>query len=119
MTAKRRKRPPPAHAAPRPQTPAVRIVDKRGRPIPEWRWRTFPVLMALSTGLVVGYFLRYAGGPSTRGAGFWIYVAVLGFFSLCLAQLASRQVGDRIIRRRLRARGLPDETTPRAPPSSR
>ena len=115
MPTKKRKRSPATPG--RPPMPTARIVDKRGRPIPEWKWRTFPVVMSLSIGLLGGYLLGYYGGSSTRGAGFWIYVGVLGFFSLCLTQIASRQVGDRIIRRRARARGLKIDEPVRRPPA--
>ncbi|MGI8549513.1 MAG: hypothetical protein ACR2PL_01775 [Dehalococcoidia bacterium] len=103
MAAKKRRRRTPSGGYVDDPRPA--IVDRRGRPLAVWNWRTFPVLFSLSTGLLIGYFLGLflsGGSPTLHRPGLVAYIVILGLFSFSLSRLSGRLLGYRILQRRRR-----------------
>lgn len=87
--AQRRKRPPARGAA----IPAP----------PTWRWRTLPVWLALTGGLVAGWYIAAAG--SRVSIDRWSYIVVLvvmAGFSAGLSRVVSRYTAIWMMRRRQR-----------------
>jgi glycerol-3-phosphate acyltransferase PlsY len=65
-------------------------VERVLRPLPEWKWRTFPVYFAFSLGAFVGLYLGLiaAAGPAWLGTAVFITVAIL--LGLGLSRLTTR-----------------------------
>lgn len=66
------------------------------RPLPEWRWRTFPVYFAFSLGSFVGLYLGLIVAATGEG---WlvtaVFVAVAIMLGLGLSRLTTRWVVSR------------------------
>lgn len=75
-----------------PASAAQRVV----RPLPEWRWRTFPVYFAFSLGSFVGLYLGLIVAATGEG---WlvtaVFVAVAVMLGLGLSRLTTRWVVGR------------------------
>ncbi|GBD22490.1 hypothetical protein HRbin29_00121 [bacterium HR29] len=75
-----------------PQSPPQRTaaLERALRPLPEWKWRTFPVYFAFSLGAFVGLYLGLiaAAGPAWLGTAVFVTVAIL--LGLGLSRLTTR-----------------------------
>jgi hypothetical protein len=71
---------------------------------PEWRWRTLPVWIALTGGMVAGWYIAAAGAPSpSTGWSFFVLIALLFLFSLGLSRIVNRYTTIWIAKRRKRS----------------
>jgi hypothetical protein len=87
------------------------LVDRRGRPISQWKWLTFPVFCALAVGLFAGYNV----GLIARGQSRVEQVATLGFavlFAFAMSQLATRPITEMLLKRRARQQQRGPTQTP-------
>lgn len=68
------------------QTAAERVL----RPLPDWKWRTFPVYFAFALGAFVGLYLGLiaAAGPAWLGTAVFVTVAIM--LGLGLSRLTTR-----------------------------
>ena len=75
-------------------------VERVLRPLPEWKWRTFPVYFAFSLGAFVGLYLGLiaAAGPAWLGTAVFITVAIL--LGLGLSRLTTRWLVTKELMRR-------------------
>jgi len=68
-------------------------------PMPEWKWLTFPVFMALALGLFIGVWLGVpAGVANENGNGLAVTVLYLGtaiFLGLALSRFSVRWMQSR------------------------
>ncbi len=73
-------------------------------PLPEWRWRTMPVFIALSVGLFVGLYLGMLA-TGTGIAATVIFVIVAGMLGLSASRYVMRLLMQRgIIKPQVRRR---------------
>lgn len=75
-----------------PSSPSVStgVVERVTRPLPEWRWRTFPVYFAFALGAFIGLYLGIlaAAGPAWLGTAVFVTVAIM--LGLGLSRLTTR-----------------------------
>lgn len=93
MPSKKRRR--GGASGPHTSAPAGRALS----PAPSWKWWTFPVYLALTFGLFVGYNAGVLIQPHTRVESI-ANVVVAVPFSLGLAQLVTRPLTALMLRRR-------------------
>jgi hypothetical protein len=75
--------------------------NRPSRPAPNWKWFTFPVYLALTAGLFLGYNLGVLLKPHSKPAEVAFYVIPILLW-IGLAQLATRPFTDLMLRRRAR-----------------
>jgi hypothetical protein len=69
------------------------------RPLPQWRWRTFPVFFALSLGLFLGVFLGTAAAVASDNgndvAATIIFLASAAMLGLAFSRITVRWIVSR------------------------
>jgi len=99
---KRRRRRRGAGAAP---SPGGGVAERAVRPLPEWKWRTFPVYFAFSLGAFIGLYLGLiVAATGNDWAGTAVFVTVALMLGLGLSRLTTRWLVTRRFMQR-RARG--------------
>ncbi len=90
----RRQRHPEAHPSPvaSHETPAV---QRALLPLPQWRWRTFPVFFALSFGIFIGVYLGWFAGYIAADTGNQtmttvVFIIAAIFLGASLSRLTTR-----------------------------
>ena len=63
-------------------------------PLPEWRWRTMPVFIALSAGLFVGLYLGIVI-PGTGIVATVVFLAVAGMLGISVSRYVMRLLMQR------------------------
>ncbi len=72
--------------------------DPEARVLPEWKWRTFPVLCAFVSGMLIAFL---ANGATANPLAFVLLIAALLGFGYCIAHLL---VTNFLVAGRIRAR---------------
>jgi antibiotic biosynthesis monooxygenase (ABM) superfamily enzyme len=68
---------------------------------PQWRWVTLPVWLALTGGMIAGWYLGTAGsGWNYEPWSFWALLIVLFLFSFGLSRIVSRLMAGWVAKRR-------------------
>jgi hypothetical protein len=93
MPSKRRRKPGTAVRRGAPASAGV------GAPPPDWKWLTFPVYFALSSGLFIGYNVGALAKPNSRLMEVGNYLFAI-MFSFGLAQFVTRPLTQMMLRRR-------------------
>ncbi len=77
--------------------------DLLSQPAPSWHWRTLPVWLALTGGIVIGWYIAAVGANwrLDRWSVIALYV-VLSLFSFGLSRIISRYTAIWVARRRAR-----------------
>lgn len=73
-------------------------LDTPERLLPAWKWRTFPVLCAFVTGMLIAFL---ANAPTSNPLAFVLLIAALLGFGYCIAHLL---VTNFLVAGRIRAR---------------
>lgn len=90
MSAKRRR----SRGSASPQAGAGSHEAPKLTPLPEWRWRTFPVYLAFATGGFVGLYMGIIAANNTGffffASTFWALLVGLGFSRVSTRWIISR-----------------------------
>ncbi len=85
--------------------PSSGVAERASRPLPEWKWRTFPVYFAFSLGAFIGLYLGLIVAAIGNGwAGTAVFVTVALMLGLGLSRLTTRWLLTRRFMQR-RAKG--------------
>jgi hypothetical protein len=79
--------------------------DPLSQPPPDWRWRTLPVWIALTGGMVAGWYIGTAGSRTPFEYETWSFVVLIGLlflFSMGLSRVVNRYAMIWVAKRRRR-----------------
>lgn len=98
MSARKRRGRQPATVAPAAQG-AAPAPAPRTTPMPDWKWRTFPVFFAFAlggfVGLYMGIFSAESPGFFVFASAFWAVILGLGFSRITTRWIASKSLARR------------------------